>query len=70
VIRMRGHTHGVHSLIYVESASLLISAGFDLDAIAYDVTTGKQALRLRGHRVPIVAIQVCYASLFSIRLTL
>ena len=40
-----------------QSASLLISAGFDLDALAYDVNTGKQTLRLRGHRVPLVSVQ-------------
>jgi len=55
--RMGGHSLSVRHIVYVESADLLLSAGYDLDAIGYDLSTLKPVLRLRGHRCPILSIQ-------------
>jgi hypothetical protein len=55
--KMTGHTQGVRQVIYVHSADLLLTAGFDLDALGFDLGTNKQVLRMRGHRVPLVGIQ-------------
>jgi WD40 repeat protein len=55
--RMTGHTQGVKQLLFVSSADLLLSVGYDVEALGYDLTSNKVVLRFRGHRVPLVGIQ-------------
>lgn len=52
-----GHARGVRQLQYVREHDLLLSAGFDCDALGWDINNRRQILRLRGHRFPLVGIQ-------------
>ncbi|RLN15095.1 hypothetical protein BBJ28_00009321 [Nothophytophthora sp. Chile5] len=53
-----GHTRGVRQLCYSAQHDLLLSASFEFEALAWDVSSRQVALKLAGHRAPLVGIQL------------
>ena len=62
---MVGHKLGVRALAY--AASVLVSAGFEYDAIAWDVTSRERLMLLRGHRHAICAVHMMSVSMDTIK---
>lgn len=54
--RLGGNALAVTSLVYVAGCDMLLTAGFDRDALAFDLATLQPVLRLRGHRCPLIGI--------------
>lgn len=53
---LTGHKCGVRDISY--GKGVLLSAGFELDATTWDVSTRERLVTLRGHRLPICAVHV------------
>ena len=62
---MVGHRLGVRALAY--ASSVLVSAGFEYDAIAWDVTSREKLMTLRGHRHAICAVAMMSVSMDTIK---
>ncbi|GMF52316.1 unnamed protein product [Phytophthora fragariaefolia] len=53
-----GHERGVRQLCYSTHHDLLLSAGFEYEALAWDLGSRQVALKLLGHRAPLIGIQL------------
>lgn len=53
-----GHTHGLKHLVYSKQHDLLLSAGFEFEAYAWDLASRQVVLTLTGHRAHLVGIQL------------
>ncbi|KAE9094179.1 hypothetical protein PF010_g17206 [Phytophthora fragariae] len=53
-----GHERGVRQLCYSTHHDLLLSAGFEFEALAWDLGSRQVALKLSGHRAPLVGVQL------------
>ena len=51
-----GHKLGIRKMAYANG--MLISVGFEYDAIVWDITSKAQSLLLRGHRHPIASVRI------------
>ncbi|TYZ61783.1 hypothetical protein PybrP1_000382, partial [[Pythium] brassicae (nom. inval.)] len=55
---LAAHSHGVKQLAYSAQHDLLLSAGFEYDALGWDLASRQVVLRLAGHRAPLVGVQI------------
>ncbi|KAF4031797.1 EF-hand domain pair [Phytophthora infestans] len=55
---LMAHGRGVRQLCYSEHHDLLLSAGFEFEALAWDLGSRQVALKLSGHRAPLVGVQL------------
>lgn len=55
---LAAHRHGVKQLAYSAQHDLLLSAGFEFDALGWDLASRQVVLRLAGHRAPLVGVQI------------
>lgn len=53
-----GHTRGVRQIVYSSHHDLLLSAGFEFEAYAWDLGSRQIVMKLSGHRAPLVGIQL------------
>lgn len=53
-----GHYHGVLSLAFSDEHDLILSAGFDFDAICWDRSTNRLYMKLEGHRRSLIGVAV------------
>ena len=57
--RLIGHKRGVVSIAYAEEYKLLLSAGFEYDALIWDVKGSKYPIMtIHGHHAPLIGIRV------------
>ncbi|GMF10200.1 unnamed protein product [Phytophthora lilii] len=52
------HERGVRQLCYSTHHDLLLSAGFEFEALAWDLGSRQVALKLSGHRAPLIGVQL------------
>ncbi|OWZ21416.1 LOW QUALITY PROTEIN: hypothetical protein PHMEG_0004045 [Phytophthora megakarya] len=52
------HERGVRQLCYSKQHDLLLSAGFEFEALAWDLGSRQVALKLSGHRAPLIGVQL------------
>ncbi|KAL3661240.1 hypothetical protein V7S43_013849 [Phytophthora oleae] len=52
------HERGVRQLCYSQQHDLLLSAGFEFEALAWDLSSRQVALTLSGHRAPLIGVQL------------
>ncbi|KAG7377866.1 hypothetical protein PHYPSEUDO_010892 [Phytophthora pseudosyringae] len=52
------HERGVRQLCYSAHHDLLLSAGFEFEALAWDLGSRQVVLKLSGHRAPLVGVQL------------
>ncbi|KAG3140516.1 hypothetical protein PI126_g15956 [Phytophthora idaei] len=55
---LMAHERGVRQLCYSEHHDLLLSAGFEFEALAWDLASRQVALKLSGHRAPLIGVQL------------
>ncbi|ETK76831.1 hypothetical protein L915_16830 [Phytophthora nicotianae] len=55
---LMAHERGVRQLCYSEHHDLLLSAGFEFEALAWDLASRQIALKLSGHRAPLIGVQL------------
>jgi Ca2+-binding EF-hand superfamily protein/WD40 repeat protein len=55
---LNAHERGVRQLCYSEQHDLLLSAGFEFEALAWDLGSRQVALKLSGHRAPLIGVQL------------
>lgn len=53
-----GHTRGVRQMVYSSQHDLLLSAGFEFEAYAWDLGSRQIVMKLTGHRAPLVGVQL------------
>ena len=53
-----GHQRGITHMVYSAECAELLTAGFDLEAVGWDLKDFKAKLRLRGHRYSLVGISL------------
>lgn len=53
-----GHKRSVRSMAFSQQHDLLITAGFDYEAIGWDLATRCPMLRLKGHRQSLVSVTI------------
>ena len=57
--RLIGHKRGVVSIAYAVEYKLLLSAGFEYDALIWDVKGSKYPIMtIHGHHAPLIGIRV------------
>jgi WD40 repeat protein len=54
VHKLSPHPRGARHLCFLAAEGLLVTAGFDQDAMAFELPAGRLKLTLKGHRHPIV----------------
>ncbi|KAL7679106.1 putative quinoprotein alcohol dehydrogenase-like superfamily [Plasmopara halstedii] len=52
------HERGIRQLCYSKQHDLLLSAGFEYDVLAWDLASRQVAVKLSGHRAPLISIQL------------
>lgn len=52
------HERGVRQLCYSQQHDLLLSAGFEFEALAWDLSSRQVAVTLSGHRAPLLGVQL------------
>lgn len=53
-----GHSRGVRQIVYSSHHDLLLSAGFEFEAYAWDLGSRQIVMKLAGHRAPLVGVQL------------
>lgn len=53
-----GHSHGVLSLAYSIEHDVLISAGFEYDALCWEGSTNRLRMKLEGHRRSLIGVAI------------
>lgn len=55
---LTGHFHGILSLAYSDEHDLIISAGFDFDALCWERSTRHMHMKLEGHNRSLIGVQI------------